>query len=521
MDEPTFSSGMKRMPFAAGDTTKTLPSQRWVRVPQQATRKDLVLLGVMLILFVLPFQGIVPGGWTSLLYLVIGCIGILIPTSLATAKLGKMYPGEGGFYVWIYKALGSFWDVLLVLFCGWLPPLFLIAITSQAIIGLMQNLLGAFGLIWFTEGWQVALVMLPALGLIWLIGHLPLRISLRIITYTCYTYLALIAAMGLAASGWLVTGHVPTDASPAPFAITAPHMALFTTMILGFLGIHFPQNLGGEIREPATASRYLLPAVIIIIVGYLLAWFAVTEVFTPAAQAGALSSSAIGNIGLLFAVVVHGPIGYILGSLATLVLLAYLIASDAATSILQSRLVVMMAKDRRLPVWFGRLDQGVPRRANLLQMVVVGVLAILFNFIIPAFSDSPDSSVIVVTLVVAAAFSLWIMSTIGLLVSAIVLVVTQGPFAEQQGGPSNVGVVFWCGAGIVVGAVSLIGIVAFSQTPSLDLGGWILGLSLLVCAPLAIGVTVAYFAPEPEDIKQLARWANAAASSRTEQPPHV
>lgn len=488
-------------------TPRVLPSEAWIRMPAQVTTKDLMMLAIVEVLFVLSFPNPIPGGGATLLYLLIGFFFFLIPSAIAAAKLARLLPGEGALYPWIYRALGSFWDVVLGLFCYWLPPLVLLCATSQSIVRLVQALLSSLGLTWFTNGWQVALIVVPAFLVVWLMGHVALRTSLRIVKYTLYSYLAVILTMGLVSVFWLASGSHPIDFDPAPFDPSTG--ALFPAIMLGLIGIQLPLNLGGELREKRAASRYLVPSVAVIVFGYLIVWFSVTVVYSGVGESAISTTSFGGSIGLLFSLVIGGPLGTVLSLLATVILGVYLIVSNGATSLMQNRLLVMAAYDRRLPSIFKRMHQGIPRLANGIQCLFIALLALSIGVLIPSFSQNPDSATIVLVLVLAAAFVLWLLSAFGLFISAIILVVKHGPEAERAGGPPNLLVVFGSFFGLLASMASLVVVVQFPWVPFLPVGTWVFWIALLVAAPLAIGVSVAFFAPEPEDVWALAERQHA------------
>lgn len=492
------------------------------RFPALLTTGDLAILAATLILYVTNISVVTFAGSVALPYWILGFLTFLIPSAIVTSKLARMFSGEGAFYVWVYKALGPFWDSLLGFFCLWWPPVLLIIAAGAAVASFLQSIGVSYGQTWFTQPWQQGVVVLVVLGIAWVIAQLPLQTSRGVIRGACYAYLGLLVVMVLVAVIWLLLGHntSQTDFSQSPFTLNGGNFTFYSTVILACLGIQMPLNMAGEVREPGAVTRYLPRSVLLVVGGYLLVWFAMAVVL-PQDPANPLSAGNPGNIGQIFAVALgQSQLGHFISALASLVLCAFYIVSSGAYSIVQSRLLVMASLDRRLPAGLGRVDaQGVPRTANTVQIVILVPITLGIFFIAPAISaQGANFETIVYTLISASAVVIWAISALALFLVGAILVLRYPAKAQSAGGAPPLLVVM-CG---VIGLVATVACIWLVFTGPwipflLSTSDWFFWVALLVLGSLAIGAVYSFLAPEPADIWSLIARSNRPPIGRAQQ----
>lgn len=492
-----------------------LPSEHFAqgRFPALLTTGDLVVLGTILILYVTNISVVTFAGATALPYWVLGFLTFLLPSAVTTSKLARMFPGEGAFYVWVQKALGSFCASLLGFFCLWWPPVLLVLAAGAAVVGFLQSIGASVGQAWFAAPWQQGLVVLLVLCMAWVLARLPVESARRLLRGTCYLYLGLLLCMGVVAGGWLVFAHhaSQTDFSQGTFDLNGSNITFYSTVILACLGIQLPLNMAGEVREPGAVSRYLPRTMLVVVCGYLVVWFAMA-VILPQDPTNPLSAGNPGNIGQIFAVALGQSVpGQVISALASLILCAFYIVSSGAYGMVQSRLLVMASLDRRLPLALAQLDQqGVPRAAITWQFVIQALVALVIFLLAPALSAQGAAyETIVYNVLSASGVVLWAISALALFVIGAILVLRFPEQARASRGPSSALVVL-CG---VIGAAATLACIWLVFTgpwiTQMAGGDWFFWVMFLVLASLAVGAVYSFLAPEPADI-----WALFARTQR-------
>lgn len=488
------------------DTSSLLPSETLVqgRFPAALKASDLTVLAMIIVLFVTNASVITLAGASGLSYWLLGFLTFLIPSAIITGKLIRMFPEQGAFYIWTFKALGPFWSSLLGFFILWWPPLLSLIGVGTFAVAFLGTVGASMGQVWFVEPWQQGLVVLAVLLAAWFIARLPVSVSMRLVRGTLYIYLAVIALMGISIVVWLMTGHqAQTDFSGSQFALHPETFTFYGLVILGGLGIQLPLNMAREVRdqEQHALSRFLPRTVIVVMVSYIVVWLALT-VILPQDPTNPLAAVSVGNIGQVFAVAFGGTFGRMVTILASLCLAAFCVASSSAYSMVQSRVLVMVAMDRRLPIGLAKLDlDGVPRRANTFQMLILAVLTVVIFFLAPVFgAQGQDFVNIVYNLFPASASVLWALSALGLFIIGGVLVLRYPGRAQEVGG-GPVPSILACA---IIGALGTIAacylIFTSPWSPFIAPEDWAFWIALVVLGSLAVGAVHAFLAAEPEDV---------------------
>src|SRR6266705_454005 len=168
----------------------------------------------------------------------LGFLVFLIPGAIVTGQLGRMFPGEGSIYLWTNKAFGSFWGFFAG-FCAWWPGVLVMVATGTIVFSFLGFV--------FPDS----------------IGTLDIRVQ------------------GIVITAFIVFSAVtnPLDFSAyAPSASTGlnfTNWTFFWLVILALLGVEVPLNMGVEIKDARSITRYLVFGSLAVMIAYLLATFGV------------------------------------------------------------------------------------------------------------------------------------------------------------------------------------------------------------------------------------------------------
>src|SRR5439155_25931951 len=184
----------------------------------------------------------------------------------------------------------------------------------------------------------------------------------------------------IAGGWWLSHGHAPAIAfaSPGAWLPTSGNFAVYGIVILAFLGADIPIFMGGEIRGGKAytrrASSYVWWGTALSFVAYVVGTFGIM-VIVPPSQAGGMAAN------VLAIQMVFGPL---LGKCAAIVLAMSQIALTIAYILMFSRLLVVVAQDRRLPSQFTQVNRhGVPVLSIVVQAATVALVTILSLVLVP------------------------------------------------------------------------------------------------------------------------------------------
>src|SRR5712672_3087372 len=111
-------------------TNAPLPSEEYARgvLPSVLGTTDLTAIFVVAIFFISNATTAAAYGATAYIYWIVGGITFFIPSVIATAQLGVMFPHEGSIYNWTNKALGHYWGFFAGV-CWWFPaPLIVVSV---------------------------------------------------------------------------------------------------------------------------------------------------------------------------------------------------------------------------------------------------------------------------------------------------------------------------------------------------------------------------------------------------------
>ncbi len=197
-----------------------------------------------------------------------------LPAALMTAELGSAMPVEGGYYVWVRRALGPGWGFL----CGWWTWLYSwvdVAIYPVLFASYVANLADLFGQPLLLEDrpwlkWSIGMAIVIPLTLLnvrgtKLVGRVAIVFGLLLLVP-----FAILVAWGLPAflahpgAAW---SPVTPPGQPLGSAFSA---GLFVVM-WNYLGWDSISTVGEEVDRPAkTLPRALLLGLLLVTAGYLL-----------------------------------------------------------------------------------------------------------------------------------------------------------------------------------------------------------------------------------------------------------
>jgi amino acid transporter len=293
-----------------------------------------------------------------------------LPAALMTAELSSAIPAEGGYYVWVRRAMGPFWGFL----CGWWTWVYTwvdVAIYPVMFATYVQTLLKLFGFGAAMDGnpllkWGIGMAMILPLTLLNIRG-------IKVVGQTAIAFsVAMLAPfVVLIALGLPKLLADPSAAVTPRFVGESPGQAFTAGLLLvmwNYLGWDSMSTVAGEVDNPKRSfPRALLIGVPLVTLTYLLPVLVGIPVLRdPAAwEEGAWTEVArlIGGSPLAIAVALGGVI-----SAAGLF---------SSTLLAGSRVPFVIAEDRVLPSGLTRLhpNYGTPWVAILVSSVFYSIFS--------------------------------------------------------------------------------------------------------------------------------------------------
>ena len=260
-----------------------------------------------------------------------------LPTGLMIAELSSAIPAEGGYYVWVRRAMGPFWGFQE----AWLSlasSVFDLAIYPTLFVAYLGRLIpGA------DQGWHGIAIGagVIAICLLWNLagGRAIGEGSLAML------FVMLAPFAGLTVAGLLYRG-APTEVSHVALSHSSLIAALLVCM-WNYMGYDNAANVGGEVENPQrTYPLAIILTIGLVAVGYLLPILGMSRTGVPPSQWTTGSWATLGGIvggrWLMMAIVLGGMVSSF-GQFNAL-LMSY------------SRLPLAMAHDRLLPAIFSRVQ---------------------------------------------------------------------------------------------------------------------------------------------------------------------
>ena len=342
---------------------------------------DLVAIVVAVILWI-PNAALVTGaGAAAYVYWILGFVTFLLPGAIVTGQLGLMFPGEGSIYVWTTKAFGSFMGFLAG-FCAWWPGILAMMIAGDVVVSLIQQMGHLFGLNLLPDPGLQGFVIIAVLVLSYILSTLRFRITQNFINVAFIIYGGAVLLIGLAGVLWLVTGHaagIDLSFRTGNWMPTRNNFTFYGTVILALLGIEVPLNMGVEIRDIRSITRYLLWGSVVVMVAYLIATFGVMVAAPLKDQGNPMAITEALQNGF-------GPAGSYIAAMIDLIFICFFIGITTVFNYSYGRLLFVSGLDRRLPAIISKVSTNkIPWVAMLVQ-TIIGISFTAIVFVLAPFS---------------------------------------------------------------------------------------------------------------------------------------
>ena len=397
-------------PYYPQEASRSSDMPEQPKLPAILGMRDLTVLMLLIVLFVANNNGVQFGGPVAFVYWILGLLTFLVPCAFVTRWLALRYPGQGAPYLWATRILGQRWSFFSA-FCAWLPGVLAVVSAIQSGLIFIQYLAPT----WFTTPLQQGLAIVFILIVPTAIACLPLRWVKHILLALATLYVGVFLLLGVAGVWWLWVGR------PAATALTSPQMwlptqgnfAVYGVVILAYLGVDIPLFMGGEIRGGTAGARratsFVWWGTAIAFLAYMMGTFGIM-VIVPPAESGGMGANIIA-IQLVF-----GPLA---GTVVAIVLAVSQVALTIAYILMFSRLLVVVAQDRRLPMSLASVNRyGVPAFSIIIQASVVAIVAVLSLIILPALFGSfirPDNLALAIYSVLQAGTTvIWVCTIVQL-----------------------------------------------------------------------------------------------------------
>lgn len=390
-------------------------------LPQVLKTRDLVALFVLTLVFLSNTSGVQFGGASIFLYWALGLATFLLPCVYITQWLMKRFPGAGGHYLWSIQVQGRQWSFLSA-FCAWLPcvlaTLSLFA-TYLALVQLLSPKL--FSTLWFPV---LCIVLIVVLAIA--ITCLPMRWLKNILLALMIVYIAVFALLGTAGIYWLLTGHHAASSftTPGNWQPSTSNVAVYGIVILALLGADTPLFLSGEISGGATGTprtrSFVWWGLALSFLAYIAGSFGIFTIVPPA-QAGNLVAS-VQALDIAF--------GHTIATIATVALLLGQLGIASVYILVTSRMLVVVAADRRLPAALTHSNRyGVPLRSILIQGLIIFCAALFSLVLAPGIFitqyTASDLALVIYNVLQACASVLWTLSSMQLLAFPVYLLLIR------------------------------------------------------------------------------------------------
>src|SRR5579863_1941524 len=395
-------------------------------LPKVLNSFDMVAIFVAIVLFITnsavatSINGASTNG-SAYIYWILGFITFLIPGAIVTGQLGLMFPGEGSIYVWTNKAFGAFLGFFAG-FCAWWPGVLVMIATGDVVVSFIQQLGGQFNANFLVEPWEQGAVIVAVIAFSCFLSVLRFRLTQNFVNIVFVAYGGAILLVGLAGVLWLVTGHP----SQTDFSLTAHNWipngstaSLYGLIILALLGIEVPLNMGVEINNMRSITRYLLWGSVVVMVAYLIGTFGVQLAVPLKDQPNPSAIAEAVQVGF-------GSVGKVLGIVVNLVIIGFFIFNTAVYNYSFGRLLFVSGLDQRLPAVVSKVNANkVPWVAMLVQTVIAAFFTALAFIVVPYVIKAGFTPVNLATdiywVLQAAVTVIWCVSMVILFVDVIII----------------------------------------------------------------------------------------------------
>jgi glutamate:GABA antiporter len=435
-------------------------------LPKVLNSFDMVAIFAAIVLFITNAAVIQTAGPTAFGWWILGFVAFLIPSAIVTGQLGVMFPGEGSIYLWTHKAFGAFWGFFAG-FCAWWPGVLVMVATGTITVAFLGYVFPGT-----VAAWSIQVQGLLIIGFILvsaLLAILRFRVTQNIVNTVFVLYAVAIALMLIAGVVHLARGN-PAEVDPSQISAWAPskptglnftNWTFFGLVILALLGVEVPLNMGVEIRDTRSITRYLFWGSLTVMAAYLIATWAVM-VTVPAGKGESAQVTAV-------ATAVGRSLGTFWGDLVALILAGSFLFITVVYNYSFARLIFVSGLDRRLPRAMSHVNANkVPDVAVLAQTIVAGLFTLIAFVILPTTSGGGqpvDVQTRIYDVLQAAVTVIWCVSMVVLFVDVLIILRRYAPQfqATRLANPA----VFWvCSAiGALAALIGIISTLSGSWTP--------------------------------------------------------
>jgi glutamate:GABA antiporter len=453
-------------------------------LPRVLNSFDMVAIFTAIVLFITNAAVIQSAGPTAFGWWILGFLAFLIPSAIVTGQLGLIFPGEGSIYLWTHKAFGAFWGFFAG-FCAWWPGVLVMVATGVITLAFLGYVFPGTVGSWSIQVQGVLIIAFIMLSAV--LAILRFRATQNIVNTVFLLYGVAIALMLIAGIVHLARGRA-AEVDPTALSAWAPskptglnftNWTFFGLVILALLGVEVPLNMGVEIKNTRSITRYLFWGSLAVIAAYLIATWAVM-VTVPAGQGESAQVTAV-------AAAVGRSLGTFWGDLVALILAGFFLFITVVYNYSFARLIFVSGLDRRLPKAMSHVNANkVPDVAVLVQTVVAVVFTLLAFVILPSTSSGGKPVEVqtkIYDVLQAAVTVIWCVSMVVLFVD--VLIILRRYAAQFEARRLANPAVFWVCS--VIGALAtLIGIVSTLS------GSWTPLISNDAGAILVAGAKISY-----------------------------
>ena len=449
-------------------------------LPKVLTTFDMVAIFVAIVLFITNSAVVQSAGPSAFGWWIIGFVVFLIPCAIATGQLGVMFPGEGSIYLWTHKAFGPFWGFFAG-FCAWWPGVLVMVATGTSMVAFLGY---AFPSV---NSWSVQWTGVLIIGLIVvsaLIAVLRFRVTQNVVNIVFVLYGLAILAMFAAGIVYLAKGNhavvdpwnFPAWKPSASHGLNFTNWTFFGLVVLALLGVEVPLNMGVEIRQQRSVTRYLLWGSLVVVIAYLLATWGVMVAVPTSSSASITAVANVVTIGL----------GSVAGKITALVLALFFMFITVVYNYSFARLIFVSGLDRRLPPAMSHVNKArVPDVAVWVQTVIAALFTLLAFVVVPSLAggSSINAETKIYDVLQAAVTVIWCISIVILFVD--ILIILRRYQAQFQARRIAHPAVFWA-CSIIGGLASLIGVIATLS------GSWTPLISNSAGTITILGATISY-----------------------------
>jgi glutamate:GABA antiporter len=393
-------------------------------LPRVLTTFDMVAIFVSIVLFITNAAVIQSAGPAAFGWWIIGFLAFLIPGAIVTGQLGRMFPGEGSIYLWTQKAFGPFWGFFAG-FCAWWPGVLVMVATGTVVLSYLgyvfPSTIGAAS-VQLQGGIIIAFIVLSAV-----LANQRFRLTQNVVNVVCILYAVAIGLVVIAGIVHLAGGTAP-ETNPTDWAAWSPsansginlaNWSFFGVVVLALLGVEVPLNMGVEIKEERSITRYLVWGSLAVMAAYVLATWAVM-VTVPAADGQSAQVTALATaVGIALA-------GWV-GKVVAILLAAFFLFITVVYNFSFARLVFVSGLDQKLPSAMAKVNKHkVPSNAVWAQTVIASLFALVAFVVLPSIGIGGGKPIDIQTKVYdvlqAAVTVIWCISMVVLFVDVVIII---------------------------------------------------------------------------------------------------